>query len=283
MGLVERFCPFGTPHCDQQNDSSLRPIDLCPLAANCPYGVLIATGHGERPKVAFHVPPLRSSEKKAAIELTLYGDGWRHYPWVLATTAEVLKRGIGERRESWRLVRVDKVTPSGELWEICRADPAQLDASLTPDVLGLGHEPFVAHQPVAVDLLSPCRFSNDSSLIRSGSVPFAVLIARILDRCAGLYGKDSSALLRDLALRRPILEAASEVEVLDDQTHWVDVPDYSSRQDRGMFKGGKVGRIVYGPTASRFCPILQAGTILQVGKNAGSGCGRFEVEFLPPT
>jgi hypothetical protein len=44
-----------------------------------------------------------------------------------------------------------------------------------------------------------------------------------------------------------------------------------------MLLGGKMGRVIYGDGAARFLPILRAGEILHVGKNAASGCGRIEV------
>jgi CRISPR-associated endoribonuclease Cas6 len=49
-----------------------------------------------------------------------------------------------------------------------------------------------------------------------------------------------------------------------------------------MLLGGKVGRLVYGGEAARFLPILRAGEILHVGKNAASGCGRLRVVLPEP-
>jgi CRISPR-associated endoribonuclease Cas6 len=49
-----------------------------------------------------------------------------------------------------------------------------------------------------------------------------------------------------------------------------------------MLLGGKVGRLVYGGVAARFLPILKAGEILHVGKNAASGCGRIRITLPKP-
>jgi hypothetical protein len=55
------------------------------------------------------------------------------------------------------------------------------------------------------------------------------------------------------------------------------VPDYSARSRSELLLGGKVGRTVYGASAARFLPLLRAGEILHVGKNAASGNGRIQV------
>jgi hypothetical protein len=108
-----------------------------------------------------------------------------------------------------------------------------------------------------------------------------VLVSRILDRFQGLFGEDASEILHP-AIRATIEAEAARVSLLVDETEWVEVKDYSARSGAEMLLGGKVGRLVYGPEAVRFFPILRAGEVLHVGKNATSGCGRMEVR-LPET
>jgi hypothetical protein len=111
-------------------------------------------------------------------------------------------------------------------------------------------------------------------------VPFALLIARILDRFASLYGEAGSDVLRPEV--RSVVEAeAARVPLLADETRWVEVHDFSARSRSEMLLGGKVGRLVYGGEAARFLPILHAGEVLHVGKNAAAGCGRIQID-LPP-
>jgi hypothetical protein len=111
-------------------------------------------------------------------------------------------------------------------------------------------------------------------------VPFALLIARILDRFASLYGEAGSDVLRPEV--RSVVEAeAARVPLLADETRWLEVHDFSACSRSEMLLGGKVGRLVHGGEAARFLPILHAGEVLHVGKNAAAGCGRIQID-LPP-
>ncbi|MGH9361779.1 MAG: CRISPR system precrRNA processing endoribonuclease RAMP protein Cas6, partial [Thermoanaerobaculia bacterium] len=101
------------------------------------------------------------------------------------------------------------------------------------------------------------------------------------DRFAGLYGEQSSDLLRP-EIRSVVEAEAVRVPLLADTTRWIEVPDYSARSGAEMLLGGKVGRLLYGGEAARFLPILRAGEILHVGKNTASGCGRIQVDLPPP-
>ena len=71
--LVKMFCPYGTPRCQPRGgNDGLQVIDLCQLAAHCPYGVLYARSLNPRPPVALHVPR-RFRRGEAGVELTFFG------------------------------------------------------------------------------------------------------------------------------------------------------------------------------------------------------------------
>jgi hypothetical protein len=113
----------------------------------------------------------------------------------------------------------------------------------------------------------------------SEPVPFQVLVARILDRFASLYGQGASEILQPGV--RSILEAeAAEVPLLADRTRWIEVRDYSARSGTEMLLGGKMGRMVYGGKAGQYLPLLRAGEMLHLGKNTASGCGRIRVNAV---
>jgi hypothetical protein len=227
------------------------------------------------------VPAASSDRGTARLEVTLFGPAWRLYPWVLAALAEALRRGIGKTRQVWVLREVYRIQRDGELERLAGGDLTALSATVRPDLLGLSIEPHLARQPVAIDLLSPARLLRDGRLLPGAEpVPLALVVARILDRFADLYGGEASEILRREI--RAVVEAEAErVPVLVDGTRWVEVHDYSARGRSELLLGGKVGRVVYGGEAARFLPILRSGEILHVGKNAASGCGRIKVE-LPP-
>ncbi len=299
--LIERFCPFGRPLCEGTLKPRTRgaapvqasghgapaappaacrptPRDLCRLAEACPYGVLFAASRTPRPPYALFVPPGESAGLTARIELTLFGPAWRLYPWALGALRDALGNGVGKQRSCWLVDKIHRIHADRRLEPLAGGDLAQLPPDLAPDLLNLAIEPYLAPQPVTVLFLSPARLLRDGRLLPGREpVPFALLIARILDRFAGLYGPDAGEALRP-EIRTVIEAEAARVPVLEDDTRWLEVPDYSARSRSELLLGGKVGRAVYGDGAARFLPILRAGEILHAGKNAASGCGRIQVD-----
>jgi hypothetical protein len=281
--FIDRFCPFGEPRCqavEAGSEPRPRPRDLCDLAEHCPYGVLFAASRSPRPPFALY--SAQEEEEGDVLEITLLGSAWPFYPWLLSGISQAFQLGLGSERRPWHIETVSRVRPDRSREPLCGADLTQLSASLTPDALGIGIEPFLAPQPVEIRLLSPARLLQAGRLLPgSAPVPFGLLIARILDRFRGLYGDSASEILHP-AIRSVIESEASLVPLLMNETHWREVKDYSARSGAELLLGGKVGRLVYGPEAARFLPILQAGEILHVGKNPTAGCGRLEVR-LPAT
>jgi hypothetical protein len=283
--LIDRFCPFGKPLCEERPPGAARqlaPRELCHLAETCPYGVLFAASRTARPPYALYVPTAGADGSPARAEITLYGPAWRFYPWALATLEEALRHGLGKERRVWAIQEVRRVTADRGREPVAGPGLASLPSTLRPDLLGLRLEPHLGAQPVTVELLSPARLLRDGKLLPGAEpVPFEILIARILDRFASLYGEDGSDVLRP-EIRSVVEAEAARVPLLADDTRWVEVHDFSARSRSEMLLGGKVGGLVYGGEAARFLPILWAGEILHLGKNAAAGCGRIQVDLPPP-
>jgi len=296
--LIDIFCPFGKPHCEaprRRGGEQVPPAELCRLAESCPYSVLFAGSRGARPPYAVYVPSDRDDHDR--IEITLFGPAWRLYPWLLQALRKALRAGLGKERRTYDVHAVYRVNPDSSWAEICSSDLSQLLPTLPPDFLevsmlpepsppaplpeGEGSaEPFSSRQEtVEVQLLSPTRLIHDGKLLPGHRpVPFALLVARILDRFRGLFGDDAGEILRP-EIRRAVEAEAAHVPLVSDETRWIEVQDYSARNRSELLLGGKVGRLIYGVEAARFLPILKAGEVLHVGKNPTSGCGRIAVDL----
>lgn len=281
--LVKRFCPFGTPRCEAKTTPRRLPKALCGLAETCPYGVMVAASRHRRPPLGIYVPPIPMGAKEATVELTLLGSSWNLYGWVLRLAAGALWQGLGKERQRWRVSAVSRVAASqiavnNARHRLCDDDLEKLPADLQPDVLPdlFSEDLALPPRPVTLELMSPTRLLSDGRLVRRGEVPFDVLIGRIIDRYGDLCtGKGEPVIPADW--RQDRLRAAREVPLLRDDSRWVEVADYSARHGGEMRLGGKVGRVTYGPEATRFLPILRLGEWLQVGKNVASGCGRLRI------
>lgn len=194
--LVDAFCVFGRPFCQPSPGSAQpAPLDLCALAHSCPYGVLFAGSRTGRPPFALHFWP--PSDGPWKLEITLFSDACRLYPWALSALQRACGRGLGRSRRRFRLEEVSRLLPDRRPQPLCGADLGRLDPALPPDSIGPFACPVRSAQPVQVDLLSPTRLIREGKLMKgSNPVPFSTLIARILDRLEGLYGEDSTEILQ---------------------------------------------------------------------------------------
>ncbi len=278
--LIDRFCPFPRPLCQQQQRQGsdwATPVQLCCLAQKCAYGVVYAASLNGRPPYAVHVPAVSGSQAPQ-VELTLFGPGCRFYPWLLASLQEACAAGVGRQRTQWAFSEVKRLGPDGSSETLCTSGLGELAATIEPAEFALTTAGPTDSGPVEVQLLSPTRLISDGRLFRQDSpVPFDLLVARILDRFEGIYGSEACAILRS-DVRATLQAQAADVAVVEHRTEWSEVPDYSARQGSEMQLGGKVGYLVYDNPAADFLAILRAGEILQVGKNPTSGCGRIAVQ-----
>jgi len=276
LALIERFCPFGEPRCQAPQPgggAAPPPLELCDLANLCPYGILFAASRTRRPPFALFVP------SPGSIEITLFDFACGSYAWVLTAFADALSRGLGKDRRPWSLREVWRTTPSGERERLCGESLKELPSTLLPSELTLAAGTYIAPEPVEVLFRSPTRLLLQGKLVKGReSVPFEALIARILDRFKDLFGVSAGDVL-DARLRSELEAEAARVPLLVNETDWIEVKDYSARTGAELLLGGKVGRLIYGPEAARFFPILRAGEILHVGKNPTAGCGRMEVRL----
>lgn len=284
--LVKMFCPYGTPQCQPRNGyGGLQVTEVCQLASHCPYGVFYARSQNPRPPLALHVPR-RFRRGETGVELTLFGAASRLYGWVLQGLERTVHQGLGKARSRWQIeeiVRLHPRRPRERLRErLCGGDLRSLPPTLRPERLELATETIIATggQRVEVVFESPTRLTLDGRLLKGPEpVPLDLLVARILDRYAALFGHDADPWLAP-DIRRQLEEGARGASLLEDSTRWLEVSDYSARSRSEMLMGGKVGRLVYDGAALPLLPVLRAGEVLHVGKNPGFGCGRLAVSVV---
>ena len=276
--LVETFCPFGTPLCQRQESTCeeglVAPVHRCSAALSCPYGVLYAASRSARPPFALDLST-GARVKIDLVEVTLLGQSWTLYPWVLSSLQRALQDGLGRQRRSFEIDAVIRVDAYEQREQLCAGDLGELPSALEPDMVGISVEPFAADSLVEVELLSPLRLVHTSGRPELGSrsgLPFHTLVSHVLDRYQAVFPEDTSDILEP-DVRDTIRVEAAQVRLISDQTRWVEIPDHAARSRRHQHLGGWIGKLVYGGGAARFLSILRAGEILHVGRNASSGCG----------
>jgi hypothetical protein len=138
---------------------------------------------------------------------------------------------------------------------------------------------LVLHSPVEIQ---EKRTSKKRYYLREASrFSFELLTKRLLKRCHGLAGYCGWKPESDDAWSRfknQLIHHARSVELIDWHAHWRQV---NLRTHPGRKKGGLVGALVYRGAIGSFLPLLNAATVLGVGKNTTHGFGRMSYRLKP--
>ena len=128
---------------------------------------------------------------------------------------------------------------------------------------------------LTVSFLTPTRLVFDRAL---ATVPeFHIVIRNLLRRLSNLaYFHCDGELDLDF---RGLVEAAEQVNLVENRTRWHDWERYSARQDAKLKMGGMVGEAVYEGEVEAFATLLALGEVLHVGKGTGMGLGRYGLEM----
>lgn len=134
---------------------------------------------------------------------------------------------------------------------------------------------------VEVRFWTPTRIIQGSHLVRGPT--FGPLVQRLLERLGGLSEHFGNRDKRWEGIdRTQLLAMADAVDIVDEDTEWVEVVSGSQRLGRATPVSGFRGRVIYRATDwTSLLPCLLWGQSVHVGKNAVKGNGWFTVEGCP--
>jgi len=267
----------------------------CPLPAQCPYHLLF------EPSPPPEAPALRNLEEiprpfviappsiperclpagaPFPFDLTLIGKAIPFLPYFIVAFKELGDQGLGRGRRKFRIRQITTIDPirgreepiytaEDELVrtkevKVTLADCRDLAASL----LTRGDS-----TTLTLAFLTPTRLKHRDHLVDTPEfhVVFRSLLRRLsslaLFHCGGRLEVDY----------RGLIARAQGVQLVQNETRWVDWERYSSRQKARMVFGGLVGEATYTGEFRPFLPYLIFGQWTHVGKNATFGLGRYEV------
>ena len=302
--LLRRFCMLPTsPSCQS-----------CPLHPSCPVAGLVAPLREEHPRgqdvprpfvLSIHpsvdLKGLSQSQQPSperlfqpgeqlAIDLTLLGKAGRFFPYVALSLPSLEELGLGSRldrlggrRGRVRVTQVEAVDPfAGRSESVYGGDQLEV----TRPLIHIGEEAIANRaEQLPTDRLT-LRFLTPTRLVGGGRLlyrpEFQPLILRLVERLEELelaYGEGEE---RDPQEARDIYyqcytrfgRLASQVHMVAQQTTWVELASYSSRQQRTTPIGGFTGEAIYEGDLTELRKLLVWGEVFHVGKNAvkGDGC-----------
>ncbi len=266
----------------------------CPLLRVCPVSALVApmreegeTGGEQRPRPYVVRPPAAPRRyapgDELRFQLGLFGPAAQLFPYVVMAAQGVEQGGMGRRlpenggrRGVLRLTEIAAVSPlSADRQILYRPDLPQVHSPGLPvstsDVIATAAT--LSADRITLHFLSPLRLIERGQLMHTFALrPFVQRLKERLDQLATAYGDGPS-------LPRLDFDALAEaVHVERDDTRWVDLVNYSSRQHRGLPLGGLVGAIsLAGNLPLSLRTLLVWGSLIHVGKNCVKGDGWYRI------
>jgi len=302
QGLWDRFCV----------NKAATECATCPLVQTCPVSALVAPLRDEHPRGRdiprpfVTCPPLAAAAAESGLRLepgqsitfglTLLGSAGKLFPYVVMAAQVMEQNGLGRalqangrRRGRFRIEQIEAVHPfTGATAPLFARGVAAVQA---PELAITAADVAARARDLPTDawtlhFLTPTRITAQGHLVSRPD--FQVLALRLAERLeqveleyANLPNDSQAEGVERLGEIRyqQIKELAASCRMLSNETRWVDIKSYSSRQRRLTPIGGFIGRATFAaPAAPVLRELLVWGEVLHVGKNTVKGDGWYQIE-----
>jgi hypothetical protein len=208
-----------------------------------------------------------------SFELLLMGEAIKYFPYFVYTFDRLAESGIGLGRNRVKLLSVEGLEMQSNLsYVLFDGKTRRLSNKLvTYTGRALSEKiQMVDSEQVTIHFETPFRtkwqghFTNKADF----HIVFRSLMRRLISILYFHHGVNLNADFADLVKKAEIVQT-----VLQD-TQWIDLERYSTRQDSKMAVGGFVGSAVYRGDLKPFVPFLLASELVHASKQAVFGLGQ---------
>jgi hypothetical protein len=232
-------------------------------------------------------PPLNTPARLPAgtdfsFAITLLGEGRDYLPYFVLAVREIGEVGVGKGRGRFQVLGVFAEHADGSSAVIWQAQQGVLrpsqrlmtHADITAAAMQRIPVRLNGNGRLSLAFLTPLRIINEDRLLKTPrfEAVFDALLKR-LDELADLY---AGGYQRPYDERVRLRQLARQVELVENQTEWVELSSSSSRTGRETWISGLVGRAVYqapGPVWDELLAWLAWAEVVQVGKDTVKGNG----------
>ncbi len=278
--------------------------DVCPLVTACPVASLVAPLRDEAPRGRdvprpyILTPPYKEQHRYEKGEtftfsFALIGSAAKLYPYVIRSFQEMEHNTFGHplpelqgKRGRFLVRQIHAYHPlTGErhiLWKQGSTRPDKLQLGVTPGDVVARAKKLLTNR-LTFHFLSPTRLIKEERPLRHPDFcTLALRMAQRLEQIQQEYGNDGEGEESSTILGRnwylDTKAQASSIHLEQDETRWVDIQSYSTRQRQTMPIGGFVGRASFVGDMTHLRELLVWGEVLHVGKNIVKGGGAYRIE-----
>lgn len=273
----------------------------CALNTACPVSTLVAPLRDEAPRGRdiprpYIITPLYDEKERYApgerctFRLTLIGSAAKLYPYVSRALLEMERNTLGHplkelqgKRGRFLLRTIDAVHPFTQqrisLWQQGETRPETLQLGISAHDVAMRVEQL-PHDALTIQFVSPTRLVSGAQVLRRPDL--ATLVQRLAERLEHVqqeYGDGYQQQQYGREWYLSLKEQAARITLEQDDTHWVNVYSYSTRQHQQLSIGGIVGKASYRGPLANLRELLVWGEILRVGKNIVKGAGFYRIEI----
>jgi hypothetical protein len=213
-------------------------------------------------------------------EVLRQGETMVQVPDVPITHAQVMQ-WVNQRMSEWTNERIGESANQqiGKSAKQCSGESGNEEIRES----GTGLSPIansksaIRNSQLAIRFLTPTRLVDKGRLVHQPD--FRVLMQRLLERLSALareFGDTPLAL--DFG---GLIRQAAAVQLVADDTRWVELESYSTRLGRSTPLGGFIGEATFTGDLAPFLPWLLWGQFTHVGKDAVKGNGWYAIIPFP--
>ncbi|MFC4769545.1 CRISPR system precrRNA processing endoribonuclease RAMP protein Cas6 [Effusibacillus consociatus] len=208
-----------------------------------------------------------------SFHLLLMGEAIKYFPYFVYTFDRLTESGIGIGRTPVKLLNVEGleihsnlsyVLFDGTTRRLSNKSVTFTGETLTEKIKMVDSGQVTIHFETPFRTKWQGRFTNKADF----HIVFRSLMRRLSSLLYFHHGVSLNIDFTDL------VKKAEAVEIITQDTKWVDLDRYSSRQDSKMSLGGYIGQATYKGDLEPFVPFLLAGELVHASKQAVFGLGQ---------
>lgn len=213
------------------------------------------------------------------LELLLIGRAAPLFPYVAQGVQRMGHTGIGFGRGRYLVQRIQLFNPfKGSAVNLLTRNSVAMPQNPVSrgDIAGLAGQ--MAGERLRLRFLTPTQLTSQERTLARPDI--AVLVMRLLERLQALelhYGRPAPHEVWE-SRHHTLAAVAQQMRIVRDDTRWIRVRSGSKRANRMQDLGGFVGEMLLEGEVSSLTEWLLWGTLVNIGKNAVKGNGRYEID-----